>query len=197
MDIPFVDIGAGGLSFEIEEFALGGPVNVQIGAFDSGSNNIFSYGPTSTIPISQINDGNWHSFAWSCDTSTNTLQFAVDRVVFDLSVAAGPWNGNPISWFPASDSWALFALAYSLGLYDLWFNAGDPFFDLTSPVNLNKLFAPGNHPVDWGAIGGNITGSQPAVFLHGDAATFANNVGSGGPWTFGRPSLVTTITGPS
>jgi hypothetical protein len=67
--------------------------------------------------------------------------------------------------------------------------------DLTNPANVAKFIADGV-PVDLGANGSTPTGTAPTIFFKGPAASFATNLGTGGPFTL-TGALTDAATSPS
>jgi hypothetical protein len=138
----------------------------------------------------------WHTYAISVRISSNTLQLLGDQRLFTPSVAFA--SANPVAYFPTSDPWQIGPVMGQGGgveIANLRFHAGEPFFDLSSQANGNRLFGPRNQPISWGADGSRVTGIRPAVFLTGDAAGFPHNAGSGGAWAI-NGGVLTDAPGP-
>ena len=149
----------------------------------------------------------WHSYAVSVDTSTQTLQIVIDRVLYPV----GPyivWDSNtpmagfydtvgdieyggtqsgfpdrvspsPAMIYESAHEITLSPYSPSIFVGDFRFGMGEPFFDLTIEANLNRLFSPSNHRVKWGAQGELVTGLVPALYLTGDAQKYQTNQASG------------------
>jgi hypothetical protein len=79
-------------------------------------------------------------------------------------------------------------------LADFWFTP--TFIDLSVGANRRKFVTAGVKPVDLGANGQLPTGSSPAVFIKGPAASFDTNLGTGGNFTV-TGTLTNATTSPS
>jgi hypothetical protein len=137
--------------------------------------------------------GGWNSFALSGRFSSQTMQYMINRQLLDPNVN---WHTTGPVTFVAGTEWAVGAgRAYpGFALSDWRFSYGEPFFDLSNPGNVARLF--GGGPVDWGPAGEFVTGLIPKVFLHGDAATYMDNPGSLGKFTRGDTLLLLDTPGP-
>lgn len=84
-------------------------------------------------------------------------------------------------------------------LADYWIGAGQ-LIDFSVMANRRKFISASGKPVNLGADGSIPTGTAPAVFLRrapsGAAATFANNLGTGGDFTI-TGSLTNSPSSPS
>ena len=78
---------------------------------------------------------------------------------------------------------------------DLYFNAIDA-VDLSVQANRDKFIKNGK-PVFLGASGQLPTGSSPTVLLSNSAATFQNNLGTGGNFSIAAGALTAASTSPS
>ncbi|AMX93626.1 MULTISPECIES: hypothetical protein [Mesorhizobium] len=86
------------------------------------------------------------------------------------------------------------ATFYSGGMAEFWWAPGQ-FVDFSDSEVRAKFMSAGK-PVDLGADGSTPTGTAPAVFLSGDAATFGTNKGTGGVLT-PTGTLTNASTSPS
>jgi hypothetical protein len=80
---------------------------------------------------------------------------------------------------------------------DLWIAPGISLLDGSGDIPLatrRKFIDALGKPVFLGANGELATGTAPAVFLSGDASTFATNLGTGG--AFATTGTLTDATGP-
>lgn len=186
------DTGLAGLSIEVADTSSS-QSGWSVSGKDTTGAAVFS---TVILPAISI-DLLWTSFAISGNTTAETLQIMVNTVLLAPSVT---WaTNNNIGFHPTTDSWEVgptMNAGTGIVMSDFRFGAGEGFFDLSMPTNVAKLFAAGNQPVGWGADGSVPTGQQPAVFLHGDMTTYANNLGSGGSFTVSGPALVDYTPGP-
>jgi hypothetical protein len=177
-----VDTGTAGISLQVESDS--GNVTWTLSARDSASMVIFSAILSSNVDFT---NADWHSFIFSVDTTSQILQLAIDTAVSVIhsSNPSITWDSaNPVAYFPSSDSWQIGPSVYgNVSISDFMFSAGTGFFDLTNPTNLSKIVSSMNNPVYWGARGELITGSIPAIYLHGNNTDYQDNLGSGGAFT--------------
>jgi hypothetical protein len=184
------DTGAKGLSFAVTSTS-GGSSTWTASAKDSAGAQIFA--ATSVVALS-IQSG-WCSFALSGDTTTMTLQLLVN---LGLGSISGSWSSNHDVEYPNSDPWQIGSpTGLGINMSDFRFGAGEGFFDLTDSAQVAKLFGPGNHPISWGSDGSLVTGSVPAVYLHGDDLGYPVNLGSGGAFTVNGAPLINFSPGPT
>jgi len=140
---------------------------------------------------SQLSVGIWHHVALSWDITVNPSK---QRLYVD---GASDWGygsvliGGVIDVADKAWNFSLDKLNYYKidGCFaDVWADFGH-FIDLDVPANLEKFRDPSGRPVDLGADGSAPTGTQPPIYLHGNATTFANNAGYGGAFTvYGNPT---------
>lgn len=167
------------------------------GAFmDAALAKYFQFGSANGIAQA---DGNWHHFFSSVDTN-----HAAGAKLFNLY-----WDGtSQINAGSTVDSDTAFNIGFNakpfgvpanstnlgsqgmMSFSDVWIAPG---VYLTSS-DITKFRTVDGKPVDLGANGETPTGSSPAYFFHGDATTFATNLGSGGSVTL-VGSLV-SVSGP-
>jgi len=152
--------------------------------------------------LTTTDDGNWHHILTSVQTdfasTSKIMQIYIDDVdAFNPTV--GPtgfyvsdpafimqWNGLPLWFF--NDGNQLPGGAYVGGAADWWLAPG-VFMDWSVTANRRMFISAAGKPV-------NPSGFPPAaVLFSGDASSFADNQGTGGPTTTTTGTL-TTIAGP-
>jgi hypothetical protein len=184
------DTGAKGLSFAVTSTS-GSSSTWTASAKDSTGAQIFT--ATSVVAIS-IQSG-WCSFALSGDTTTMALQLLVNLT---LPSVGAIWSSNHDVEYPNSDPWQIGSpTGIGINMSDFRFGAGEGFFDLTDSAQAGKLFGAGNHPISWGPDGSLVTGSVPAVYLHGDDIGYPANLGSGGGFSVTGAPLINFSPGPA
>jgi len=138
--------------------------------------------------------GGWNSFAVSGRLSGQVIQYMVNRQLLDPSPLE--WHSTGPILIVAGNEWSVGPGRAPPGfaLSDWRFSYGEPFFDLSSPGNVARLF--GGGPVDWGPAGEFVTGLVPRVFLHGNSETYMDNLGSMGRFIRGDTMPLLDTPGP-
>ena len=202
----FALVGSGGdpgVNFLINTNGFGIAANVNFSGTVaqwsiSGVNNDVSVIFASNANIAMDISVGWTSFAFSIDSSSQLVQILINRTLYVPSGGNNNWIGSGnMDFNPTTDPWRLSIFnsdgTGNVDLSDLRFHAGEGFFDLSVTTNQNKLFDVNNNPVNWGSDGSVVTGIVPAVYLHGNASTYANNLGSGGAFTLSGTTPTTAI----
>jgi hypothetical protein len=166
---------------------------INIFARDTGNATVLNM---STTGVSfTTSDTAYRHVILSWDLNAGTGKIYVDGV--DRTTGA-PAAGNAID-YTGSDFW--FGENGSGGarlngwIADFYLNLATA-VDLTNSTELEKFRSAGGAPVDLGATGATPTGSQPRHFLHGPAASFTTNAGSGGNFTVFTGSVTDAATDP-
>lgn len=166
----------------------------------------FLNGTTLGAADADPNDVGWHHYLISVDLGhplgEKSIRLYIDDIdktsLFDegeaeillfngLAFLVGDDTGG--SWFDGD-------------LADFWFAPGVSLLtgsDITEATR-RKFISAESKPVDLGADGATPTGTAPAIFFRRDpaaaASTFANNLGTGGPFTI-TGTLTNALTSPS
>lgn len=152
-----------------------------------------------SVQPENIFDTQWHHVLYSCDTNhpagSKILKLFLDGVDrseggADLTAAfKAAFNG--LSFYLGEDSYGHGPV---IDIADFWIEPSKSLLTggTIAPATVAK-FSANNKPVSLGANGELPTGTPPAIFFSGDAATFGNNKGSGGSFTWiGTPTNATS-----
>ncbi len=128
-----------------------------------------------------VTDTSWHHFAASWNlANTGQRHIYLDGVSHFTSVT---YTDDTIEY--TQGTWAVCSRGDSFGTFTgcvaMPFFANE-YFDLSVAGNLDNLYNAGA-PVDPGANGSSVTGTQPLVYLNNTLSTFHQNLGSGGDFT--------------
>lgn len=186
--------------------------------FDDPVNNIFfSTGNVRSIEFPSMADTpiaavQWTNVLLSCDTSNatdpsslphsskighfyfNDIDANAAGYVHEGTADGAPFNlnFNGLPFAVGSDTEGGNLLG---DLADVWIAPGQ-FIDFSIEENRRKFIDANGKPVNLGSDGSTPTGSAPAVYFSGDAATFAVNRGNGGASTVAG-TLTNATTSPS
>lgn len=176
---------------------------LRITAINTGASATFQMNGSTNL--SNANFGSaWFCVMWALDWSSlpnaaKTLiyvQGAADTVTDSSNAASGTLDLTHPSWRVGNTSGLVPGGALDGCLAEFFVHFG-VFIDWSNSANRDKVIA-GGRPVDPGATGSLVTGSQPLVYLSvrpGEAVTaFPTNRGSGGSFgtTSGTPALSST-----
>lgn len=193
-NLPSSGGGAGASIFEIG-LSLG---KVFVNAYTGGG----SGQPLSMSGTTAINDDAWHHVLLSVDLSLGTprKQLFIDGV--DDLASTGGSNATMTFSMDAVDCYVGDygqapggAGAYVGCASNLYFAIGES-LDLTTSSNVELFRAADGTPENLGSDGSRPTGTQPIVYLRGDAAGFATNYGSGGDFSVAAGSLTDCASTP-
>lgn len=169
----------------------------------TGPNNIFLSVGTN-VSWWQGNFGyNWNGNVTNVLVSIDAVRGIVQCYCNDqaVSVISGGLTGVPVSGMQLYPGflWMASATSPGTGLGDFFLNAPATFFDLSIASNRRKFINADLSPVNIGSDGSRVFGTPPPIFLtaaSGVANNFANNGGTGGPFTIlqGPLSLLPTGT---
>lgn len=140
--------------------------------------------------------GGWHHFLASWNLATSIVQFYVNDV---SDVAGGPFISNDtIAYATNGTDWefADVGLPGPFDIADFWFDPNQAPLDLSVIANRRKFISAGLAPVNLGAAGATPTGTSPAVFCSGAAASWNTNKGTGGGFTSSGTAIATASTNP-
>ena len=162
--------------------------------YDAGGNLRVNYQAKNS---NLLTAGAWHHIAAAWDVATPGASHLIIDGVDDtdyfghvdatLDVAEG--NGFAIGATKNGDR-------KSVGDFAEVYLAFGQYLDLSQAANLQKFRSAAGKPVSLGATGAAPTGSQPTIYLSGDAASFAANAGAGGAFTV-NGALADAATSPS
>lgn len=152
-----------------------------------------------------LNDGDWHHVLATVDTNGANgtperiaVLYVDDVSCIVLTSSTGTaftleFNGKPFTCF--SD---LFGGNFIGDIADLWIAPGQSLLTGTdiAEATRRKFISALGKPVDLGAAGATPTGTAPAVFFSGNAASFGTNKGTGGAFTT-TGALTNASTSPS
>ncbi len=138
---------------------------------------------TAESAVGAVSFGTWHHICGAVSTNLSAGSkialllcdgVSIATTVTDVSTAfVNDVNGRP--FFVGHDN----ATTILGDRADIWIAPGQ-FVDFSDAAVLAKFRTVGNRPVFLGATGSIPTGTSPAIFFSGNAATFATNKGTGG-----------------
>ena len=185
--ITICDQDGGDMNFQV----TGSEGHFNINHFTTGN---ASGGCTFTSNGTGATSGSgWHWVGLSYDSGASICQLYVDNTA--ATFLSGPtfvdatlyWNDGVFAISKAN--------SFTGSLSDFWVSAVDQ-IDFSQASNRQKFRSSGGAPVDLGATGATPTGSQPIIYLHGNASSFTNNVGSGGGFPASAGAVTTDSSGP-
>ena len=153
-----------GMSVQISgpTFATGASIGSLSFLCKDGTGTTIANGNSDPSNVPSLASG-WHSFAISGDTATQTIQYMVDLSLITTGSHITWTSSNAIGYSAAAKCKTCFTggadNTTGCEVYNFYFTVGNAFFDLTNSTNVAKLFAAGNHPVNWGPTGASVTGS--------------------------------------
>lgn len=172
-------------------------------AFSAGAEDT-TYVSGYTNGFTGAKDSNWHhvigAFKTTFADGQKQLVIYVDNNDASATLIA---DGKPS--FEMITNAVPFILGYenlTFSIADFWWARGQSFLDSdgTIPESLRHKFISSGRPANLGANGETPTGTAPDIFLHravgADETTFANNLGTGGPFSI-VGTLAPSIGSPS
>ena len=133
------------------------------------------------------NDGRYHNvlISWDANFSAGNKKkhVAIDGVPVAIDLVTDTSVAFDVNYSGETDL-GVYALDSGVQKYagdtsDFWFSTTD-YFDLDVATNCRKFSDAVGRPIDLGPNGELPTGTSPAIFLKGPAATYGNNLGTGG-----------------
>lgn len=173
---------------------------VFVGSADFANDASYDFGPVT--PPGMFDDV-WHSILTSWDVSDPNpsnwvFQYILDRQ--NITFLNGPpvvdGAGFDVQW--VDNDFSVFGNGDEIGpreFADLW--GATQFVDFTVTANIDKFVSAVNEPVFLGADGSLPTGTPPAVFLSGPAASITTNKGTGGNFSVVGDPVTNASTSPS
>jgi hypothetical protein len=157
--------------------ASSGRLSILVGNNANGS----AARTTPTSPALVVDQ--WYHCAISIDRATQRFQIYIDRT--PVSATAYNWTG--VTSLFIESNWVGMGIASTAGgatlfggdLAYVWIDYGTS-LDLSDSANLDKFVASTGLPVDLGAKGELVTGSEPNFYFDGVPASW-NNLVTGGP----------------
>lgn len=152
-----------------------------------------------------INDGNWHWVGIAVDTNAAAGNKICSAWIDGTNVTPGHVSDTgpafDINWTGAAPFKVLLSDNGNTDPYvgdfaDFWF-APNQFVDFSIQANRELFRSAAGKPVYLGASGELPTGTQPSIFLTGDATTFGTNVGTGGTLALTGSALTNASSSPS
>lgn len=199
----FYKTGGGVLQLYIGD---GGGLDINIDNNEALQVSCYDAGVTAFELVASSSNGvvsldTWYHLAISCDmtNSSNRHVYLTEagNTPASLSMSWAIYNNDTLG-FSRSDH-AIGAAVGGSGkcqadLADLYLDLN--YLDLSTGSNLAKLIDSDGKPVNLGADGSAVTGSQPILFLSGSTASWHTNKGSGGGMTE-NGALTDSATSPS
>ncbi len=158
---------------------------------NAASSNILFINTTATFLAGQ----GWKHILISGNLATATLQMYVEDVS-DITITTN--INDTIPWATGQSNYTIpdSGLPGPFDIADFWFDPNQTPLDLTVTANRRKFISAGLAPVDLGATGATPTGTSPAVFFSGVAASWNTNKGTGGGFTITAGSITSASSNP-
>ncbi len=183
---------AGGTALPIDILRMQTTGVFRFTAQNSAASNLFQISTTSTALVGQ----GWKHVLASWNLATPILQIYVNDGV-EYNSATGLTNdvidyATSITDYNFPDS----SLPGPFDIADFWFDPNQTPLDLSVTANRRKFISAGLAPVNLGATGATPTGTAPAIFFSGAAASWNTNKGTGGGFTITADSITNASSNP-
>jgi len=189
-DTTTIRILAGAGAIVVERLATSDVMRVIL--INAAGTNIMNIQTLSTFAVGS----GWHHFLARWDLSVPSFQYYVN----DVSDAGNNFGltNDTIAYNTTANDWSFNAIGVNgaFDIADLWFEPNQTPLDFSVTANRRKFISAGLAPVNLGTNGSTPTGTPPAIFMSGAAASWNTNKGAGGGFTSSGTAITAASTNP-